>query len=283
MIQDSELKALTDAWGTRISLNDLILTEAADALPDDARHACHVAEMLGVTYVPRKKRSLSRMFFEQQITYIVVEHRSKALSLHKSDDSNNKFIYHPGISLLRAKAMQRGEQDKLLNLAQVEPGDIILDGTAGLCSDALMFSFAVGERGLCIALEASPYVAFIVAHGLQTYDTSLPDLQDAMRRLRLVCDRSQDVFEKLPDRSVDIVYLDPMFEHAIKRSAAMASLRPFSVAKNWTVGDILQARRIARKAVVIKARRHTDWLRILPGFDLAPGRGSTTYAVAIST
>ncbi len=278
-----DLKPLTDAWGTRILLNDLAMTEAADALPTDARHACDVAETLGVPYVPRKKRSLPRMFFEQQITYIVVEHRSRALSLHKIDDPNNKFIYHPGISLLRAKAMQRGERDKLLKLAHVEPGDTIFDGTAGLCSDALMFSLAVGERGLCIALEASPYVAFVVAHGLQTYDTSLPDLQAAMRRLRLVCDRSQDVFKKLPDRSVDIVYLDPMFEQAIKRSAAMASLRPFSLAETWTTRDIMEARRIARKTVVIKARRHTDWVHTLPGFVMAPGRGSTTYAVATCT
>lgn len=58
------------------------------------------------------------------------------------------------------KRLRNGEPDTLLALAGVRPGDRIVDCTAGLGSDAIVFAFAVGDEGTVVALESAAIPAF---------------------------------------------------------------------------------------------------------------------------
>ncbi len=259
----------------------IAVTEAADAREADRNRAKETADKLCLPFLTRKKRSLPMLFAVTGFAYLIVMHKNGTLSLHSRDERDDEkgFIYHPGLALPRIKAMMQGQDDKLMRVAGITPGDVVIDATAGLCSDAVVFSYAVGDLGRCLAFEASQPLALVVAHGLQTYQGVPDEVKDAMRRVELLHARFEDALQMMPDRSVDVVYLDPMFEQTIKRSSAMAMLKPFAVPPTSESPDLFHPMRIARKKVVIKIRRHTPYVHQLKDVTIAAGSGSTTYAI----
>ncbi len=158
---------------------------------------------------------------------------------------------------MRAKRWLRGETDILLKVADVQPGDHVLDCTAGLASDAIIFALGVGAEGSVTAIESQRMLAFITRVGLAVYKSDVPELNRAMRAVRLEHADHLEYLKRLPDRSVDIVYLDPMFRHPIEESAAISALR--GAANNHPVREetIGEARRVGRKTIVLKEHRNS--------------------------
>lgn len=166
--------------------------------------------------------------------------------------SDTPLYFHPSMAFVRVKRLRRGETDPLIQLSGCKEGDRIIDCTAGLASDSLVFSYAAGPMGAVTAIESEPVLCALVREGLAGYRTSLPDVNEAMRRIEMKCVHHMEYLTELPDKSVDIVYFDPMFRQPISESSSMEPLRSIANMDALSGEVIEQAKRVARKSVVLK-------------------------------
>jgi len=166
--------------------------------------------------------------------------------------SETPLYFHPSMAFVRVKRLRRGETDPLIQLSGCLEGDHIIDCTAGLASDSLVFSYASGPTGAVTAIESEPVLCAIVREGLAGYQTSLPDVNEAMRRITMKCMNHLEYLIGLPDNSADIVYFDPMFRKPINESSSMEPLRAIANMDALSGEVIAQAKRVARKSIVLK-------------------------------
>ncbi|MBO9600783.1 MAG: class I SAM-dependent methyltransferase [Cohnella sp.] len=227
--------------------------------------AIRLAEELQVPYVPRLNRTIRGMYQNDSIEKIVVV---GAKEVRLMQEGQKPFFYHPSMALVRLKRVRSGGVDTLLSVSGVASGDTVLDCTAGLCSDAVVFSYAVGDKGKVMAVEASRLLHLIVKEGLQAYETGLSDIDEAMRAVQPIVGRHQDLLPRMQDNSVDIVYFDPMFEKPVTASSSMLPLRSQAVSESLTKETVQEAVRIARKRIVLKDHRDSGQFERL-GFRLA--------------
>lgn len=87
------------------------------------------------------------------------------------------------MALVRVKRMLRGESDLLIEASGAAPGDVIVDCTAGLASDSIVFSFAVGAQGSVTSVESEDIPAMLIHEGLAAYESEVTELNEAMRRI----------------------------------------------------------------------------------------------------
>lgn len=171
-----------------------------------------------------------------------------------------EFAYHPGMAVHRIKTLETGGYDPMVDAMGLQPGDKVLDCTAGLCSDLLVASHVVGEEGRVCGLESSLPVAVVVREGLATYESERARLVEAMRRIELVAARSEIVLAAMKPNSWDVVYFDPMFDRPVMQSTGIAPLRPIADPRPLTFRVLRLAARVARRAVVVKDRTGGRWL-----------------------
>ncbi|MBB6638324.1 class I SAM-dependent methyltransferase [Cohnella thailandensis] len=213
-----------------------------------------LAEELSSRYVPRRRetiRGLERAKADAHDGVLVVGPQE----LRFVHGEEPPLFFHPSMALIRVKRLREGDTDSLLRAARPSPGDVVLDGTAGLASDALVLSYAVGESGRVIALEASKVLHTVVREGLRTYDTGMDDVNRAMRRIEAVHAEHLAYLKALPDRSVDIVFFDPMFSRPVMESTSILPLRTVARDERLTPETVSEALRVARKRVVLKEHR----------------------------
>lgn len=117
----------------------------------------------------------------------------------------------------------------------------------------MVAAFAVGTSGKVIGLEADPHIAFVVHNGMKTYDTTELPLTECMRQIQVIHKNAVDFLQRQPDNCFDVVYLDPMFEEVIEEATNFEALRKagshIALDENW----IQEAKRVAKKRVVLKA------------------------------
>ncbi|CAG7649506.1 Ribosomal RNA small subunit methyltransferase J [Paenibacillus solanacearum] len=254
----------------------MFVTTSYDPGEEQTREASNLAQSLGGRYVPRKRMTLAQLrarYGEEDILLITKER------IEYHHEQRQPLFFHPSTAAVRVKRLLNGEPDTLLELAGVNPGDAIVDCTAGLGSDSIVFSFAVGSEGRVTALESSPIPAFLLGQGLQAYDSEVPGLNEAMRRIQVVRMDHSDYLRSLPDRSVDVVYFDPMFRKPITESASIRAIRGVADERALTAEAVAEAKRAARKAVVLKEHRDSPEFERL-GFDIAR-RPSTKIAYGV--
>ena len=187
------------------------------------------------------------------------------------------FFFHPSMSLLRVLRLERGGNDLLLNALALSPGECVLDCTLGLATDACVIAHALGEDGQVKGLEASPLIALVVKEGLSACgaDAEQPDwLRKAASRISVENAAYEQVLRMLPDKSYDVVYFDPLFVHPVASSANMQPLRP--LAKNGGVDaeSLAEARRVAKRRVVIKDHCSGALLKALAAPQFSGGKYS---------
>ncbi|MEI5907283.1 class I SAM-dependent methyltransferase [Bacillus spongiae] len=227
----------------------MFITTSARADAMAVTFAQALSERFHAPFVPRKKQSLNVMQAYHQSSCLVV-HNTR-IELHIKGEKR-PFFFHPNSASLRMKRILKGEVDPLLQVAQVEQGDTILDCTLGLASDSIVLSYAAGEKGKVIGVEGNEYIAFIVKQGLANWSSALHEMNLAMRRIDVIQENYMDKLVELPDRSVDIVYFDPMFDEAILSSDGIQSLRSLALHQKITQETMIEAKRIARKRVILK-------------------------------
>ncbi|MGG2054665.1 class I SAM-dependent methyltransferase [Lysinibacillus pakistanensis] len=226
--------------------------------PDDVSMAlaAFACNELGAFFEPRKKRSIRKISEEQQAHVIVA---GKKRFEYYALGTNEPFFFHPNSAAFRLKRVARGEEEPFLEAAQLEIGDSLLDCTLGLAADAMLAAYTVGGKGRVVGLEANPNVAFIVKQGMQTYDTTELPLTACMRHIEVVQDEATRYLKKLPDKSFDVVYMDPMFEEIIDEATNFEALRIAGEHALLTDEWVCEAKRVAKKRVVLKAHFRSEW------------------------
>lgn len=165
-----------------------------------------------------------------------------------SDEGSCGFT--PGLAVVRLKRLENGQQaeDVIVRLGELRAGDVVVDGTLGLAADALVCARAVGPTGRVLGAEASLPIYALVSEGLR------PDPRSAPIEVRHAT--AHALLRSLPARSADVVTLDPMFDRPRKAAPGFAVLRRHAVHAPLDAETLAEARRVARRWVVVKAGRY---------------------------
>ena len=155
----------------------------------------------------------------------------------------------PGMAFLRVVRAEQGEPDPLTRAARLGAGDRVLDCTLGLGGDALVASQAVGPSGVVVALEASPVLAAFTSAGYRRAPE--PALAPAARIAIHTADH-RAVLAALPTHSFDVVLIDPMFRAPLDAGPLFPLLRAHADHAPLSAGDLLEARRVSKRGVLVK-------------------------------
>ncbi len=160
-----------------------------------------------------------------------------------------RLRFHPGMALLRIKRLMKGELDPLVVAADIRPGESVLDCTLGLAGDALVLAHAIGETGHVLGLEGSPLLAEFAQKGLPSL---LPPAAAPAQRIEVRAIDHRAFLATAAPRSFDVVYFDPMFRHARDAAHGFDVLRALADPRPLDLPTLEAAKRVARRAVVVK-------------------------------
>ncbi|GKU79365.1 class I SAM-dependent methyltransferase [Paenibacillus sp. L3-i20] len=214
-----------------------------------------LAAELSAKAIPRRNASIQKLLDMSDDNRVIIA-TEKEVRFY--DNANEPPLYfHPSMAYVRVKRLRRGETDPLIELSGCSIGDHIIDCTAGMAADSLVFSYAVGEQGRVEALESEPILCALVREGLASYESGLPDVDAAMKRIHLSCKNHAHYLANLPNKSADIVYFDPMFRQPIMESSAISAFRTIANMDALSAEVVEHAVRVARKTVVIKENQRS--------------------------
>lgn len=243
----------------------MIVTTSYNPAPSLTQKAEQLAEQLGSRAVHRRNLTVPKLQKRYRVRDVLVV-TEQGLRCYRDDGP--PLFFHPSMTYLRIMRLLDGLQEEpLLKLADVRPGDTVIDCTAGLCSDAIMFSHGVGQAGKVIAVEADPLISLIAREGLASYETDLPAVNEAMRRITVIQGHHLDILRQQPDKSADVIYFDPMFAAPVEESASILPLRSFAYEQPLLQESIREAKRVARRTIVLKELRGSSLFAEL-GFDI---------------
>nr|WP_251047642.1 class I SAM-dependent methyltransferase [Planococcus sp. ISL-110] len=218
--------------------------------------AARVSADLSLLQVPRNKRSIDRMHGDEGADLLVcLKERLEFYPVGKKEP----FFFHPNSAAFRTKRPL--EQDPVIEVSGLQSGDSFLDCTLGLASDSLVASQHVGEKGQVLGCESHPVLAYVVGQGLRTYK-EMPHLIEAMKRIRVVSSDAVSFLKTLESDSIDVIYMDPMFTEEITEASNFTPLRGPADHGQLTERWVAEAKRVARKSIVLKAHfRSQDFER----------------------
>ncbi|HEM2734244.1 TPA: class I SAM-dependent methyltransferase [Streptococcus suis] len=199
-----------------------------------------IASELGIEYKERKKQSVGKMLGTYEA--VLVLYKDKLILEQRG---GQVLFFHPDTAMLRIKS----GRDPLLELLGKEKQSII-DCTMGLGSDSIVLASA-GHR--VTALESSKLVHFIVSRGLQDFDSGLQEVNRAMKSIQTIWTDSLTYLKGQKDKSVDVIYFDPMFSEEIKESQNLSGLSTLADRSRLTEEIVSEAKRVAWKKLIIKA------------------------------
>ncbi|MBD8034931.1 MULTISPECIES: class I SAM-dependent methyltransferase [Solibacillus] len=233
-----------------------IITTAGRPDEQSLKLAELASQELNAKIIPRQKRSV-RKLAEIYDANVIVAGKNRYEYYAKGAEA--PFFFHPNSAAFRLKRVDRGEEEPLLTACALQKGDTFLDCTLGIGSDSLLAAYAVGNSGEIIGLEADQNVAFIVKTGMQTYDTSELPLTSYMRNIKVIHANALEFLKKQEDNSFDVVYMDPMFTEVIEESTNFEALRFAGNHIPLTDEWVIEAKRVAKRRVVLKAHFKSDW------------------------
>ena len=225
-----------------------------------------MAEQLSIKYAERCKYSVPVLMEKHEAEVVLVAYPGE-LRLHTAA---GELFFHPNMSQLRLKNLRQGDKDHMTEAMGLTEGMSVLDCTLGFGADAIVASFGVGEKGQVTGLEVSPYIAAVTGHGLQHFVPGNYPLFAAMRRIRVVNADYLDFLRQQPTGSFDVVYFDPMFRKPLTASSSISPLRGVADHRALSLAAVAEAKRVARRRVVMKeASRSGEFKRL--GFDIVTG------------
>lgn len=213
--------------------------------------ASKAAGVLGYEIVERNKKSVARIQKEQESAVLVAGANRYELFRVGME---KPFFFHPNSAAFRLKRLLNGETDPLIEATQLSKGDSFLDCTLGLASDSIIASYVTGDSGKVLGLEGDPDIAFIAKCGLHTFQSNSVELTEAMKGIEVVHKDAVAYLKSQPDKSWDIVYIDPMFSAPIEESSNFTPLRQVGLKTSLTAEWIEQAKRVCKRRVVVKDR-----------------------------
>src|SRR5690554_2005940 len=176
----------------------MLVTTGINPSPECESLAKQVSADWQAQWVPRGNRSLTKLKLQyKQSQIFIVGNRE----LRYLDQDDNTMFFHPSMAMVRIKRLLKGERDNMLEIGHVQAGDRIIDCTMGLASDAIIFSHAVGVTGEVVAIESAAIPYVLAREGLTHYESDIPELLHAMRRIRVVQGDHLDFLRDQPDHS----------------------------------------------------------------------------------
>ncbi|MCU9614579.1 class I SAM-dependent methyltransferase [Caldibacillus lycopersici] len=227
----------------------MIVTTAGRATSELVTKAKVVAEKYHLVYRVRNGVSVDAMKQQYHDDIVVVGKEQLFIAPKNSD---KKLFFHPNMAMVRAKRIFNGNTDPLIEAARLKEGMSFLDCTLGLASDSIMASLAVGESGTVCGIEGNPLLFLLVTEGLTTCVSGNQYLDQAMRKIKTVNGDHFSYLLQAETNSFDVVYLDPMFHSTIPTSNGIQSIRGEALFTDVTTELIAEAKRVARKRVILK-------------------------------
>ena len=159
------------------------------------------------------------------------------------------MTWHPG--LLHA-LRESGLRHPWVKLGNIKRGDKVLDCTLGLGTDARFISEVTHET--VVGIEQSLAIFLLTQEGLKTVEANVNSIYA----------NSIDFLHQQAKNSFDVVIADPMFpRHLEKQSHSLSIVRQFGsyeiLSKSW----LNEAKRVARRCVLIKDHVENDLLESL--------------------
>lgn len=231
----------------------MIITTSPSSSEALTAKAKQFAERSGGRFAARRRFSVDQLLEKAEDGLVLVVTEAE-MRLYKKDakQSEQPLTYHPSMAYVKLKGMMNGKIEPLITYSGCEAGDYVLDCTAGLASDSLLFSMQVGETGKVVAVESQLPLYLIVSEGLKHYQAPVEEIEAAMRRIEMVNASHYSYLKALPDKSFDIVYFDPMFRQPLQESTAIRPLRNVANHDALSKQSIEEAKRVARKCVILK-------------------------------
>ncbi|KPB06581.1 class I SAM-dependent methyltransferase [Bacillus sp. CHD6a] len=227
----------------------MIVTTAGRTDEAMIQTAKHIAQDLDCSYIKRDKKSIDILFKEHNQEVLVIG--KNRYEWHRMNETEPIF-FHPNTAGFRVKRWLQGEIEPFLKATELKEGMSFLDCTLGLASDSIMASLATGEKGKVCGIEGNEVLAYLVKNGLASWDTDYKSLENAMRRIKVIQGKHQEILSNLPDKSIDVVYFDPMFDIEIQASNGIAPLRKIAITDPLNEQTLQEAKRVAKNRVVLK-------------------------------
>lgn len=234
---------------------DLVITTARRQTVELLTRAHQWARTLGAPVVPRRGRAVEVLCAEEGVVGALVVEADR--DVYYEPSRKLQYFFHPNLASVRIRNLQQGAPDHMVQAMQLGPGDHVLDCTMGRGADAIICAWVVGESGRVVALEKVPVIAHLTMEGLRRGYFVGPRFTAIMRRVDARCADYDQFLPQCEARSFDVVYFDPLFHEPVAQSRSMESLRALAHAEALTSQTLQQARRVARRCVVIKQRRGT--------------------------
>jgi hypothetical protein len=255
----------------------LAVTTSTNKSPELEERAQSIARELNGLYAPRSGGPLAPLFAETLAERIIVVEQGK-LSLH--DQSGAEYRYHPNLALVRGLNYLRGQGDTYLRAAELSEGETVLDCTLGFGTEALLAALVVGANGEVIGLESVPELALLSREGMRQFRLVQKPLAEAMRRVGVVTADYRDYLPRAASHSADLVYFDPFFGEPVSGSEhTILPLARFGNRSPLDSRSVMEARRVARRRVLIKQPRNMDLSEIAgdEGTLIGARRGHVSY------
>jgi 16S rRNA (guanine1516-N2)-methyltransferase len=217
-----------------------IVTTAPSGSPAEADD---LARRFGLEARPRQGRPLHEIIAEAGGAPVLVLGEKRA-DLY---DGNLSYRASAGLAFLRLLRAQKGDADPLVKAAGLGAGERVLDATLGLAGDALLAAQAT--RTKVVGLEQSGLLGAFTQAGL----TRLPGHGREPGRLVEVVQADHRAYLKSQATgSFDVVLLDPMFRVKGDAGPLFELLRAHGDHAPLSAETLLEARRVAKRGVLVK-------------------------------
>lgn len=152
-----------------------------------------------------------------------------------------------GMAFLRVLRVSKGETDPLIAAAALRAGDRVLDATLGLGGDALVAAHATGTA--VVGIESDGLLAAFTQAGLRRL---AGHGRDPGGRIEVVRGDHRLFLRTQADGSFDVVLLDPMFRRSGDSGPNFELLRAHAEHAPLASDTLSEARRVARRGVLVK-------------------------------
>ena len=257
---------------------------------EDIKRAKEISKALNLPYFKRGKLTIEKLFKKvkeifktDKVRLLLVENQNlKLITPNKKE-----LFFHPGLLKIRFLNILKKEKqnidsndDLFYKVLDLKEGDLVLDCNLGLCQDALLCAYKT--KNTVIGLEIDKVIALVVRDGLKKYNFTgkMKIFNKLKENLYTVCIDNKKYLETAKDNSFDVVYFSPMFINPKWECSQMMPLREIAI-KSFPDKETLEnAKRVARKRVVIKINKGAHELfDYLNDFEIVKAQTRLEYLV----
>jgi 16S rRNA (guanine1516-N2)-methyltransferase len=242
-----------------------VVTTAPSGDPAEARE---LAERFGLRAEARAGRTIEGLLRDAGGAPVLVL-ASRRADLH---EHGRRYRATVGMAFLRMLRARRGEPDPLTSLADLRPGDAVVDATLGLGGDALVAVHATKAR--VVGLESNGVIAAFTQAALRRLPSAA---REAGKLVHIVLAEHREWLRDQPSGSFDVVLFDPMFRRAGDAAPLFALLRDHAEYAALDAATLQEARRVARRGVLVKDAARGEELQRL---GLVPRLSRRSAAIA---